>query len=217
MSRPFQPRRNAPLDASRCAILIIDVQDGIFNAAAETERPYFHRTARDTVIPNIARLIRAGRAAEAEIVYTVIESLTADGRDRSIDYKETGFHVPRGSAQAKVVAALAPADDDIVLPKTSSSLFNSTVFEYAMRNMGVDTIVVTGFLTDQCVDHTIRDGADRGFAMVCPQDACTTDTQGRHDAAIFAFKGYCRLTTTQDLVAELGGSSPLGSASSDAS
>jgi nicotinamidase-related amidase len=195
--------REAPLVAARTAILVVDVQDGIWNAAAAASRPYFHATARDRVIPNIARLIAAARAAGAEVVYTVIESLTADGRDRSRDYKETGFHFARGSPQARVVAALAPGPDEIVLPKTSSSLFNSTVFEYVARNIGIDTVVVTGFLTDQCVDHTIRDGADRGFAMVCPVDACTTDTAERHDAALRAFRGYCRQTTTARLVEEL--------------
>ncbi|KAA0969613.1 cysteine hydrolase [Aureimonas fodinaquatilis] len=202
MEQPF-PRRGAAIDPHRTAILIIDVQDGIFNDAAAQTRPHFHQSARDLVIPNISRLLDAGRAGGAEIVFTVIESLTLDGRDRSIDYKETGFNFARGSAEARVIAALAPQGDEIILPKTSSSLFNSTVFEYAMRNIGIDTIITTGFLTDQCVDHTVRDGADRGFRMICPVDACTTDTQARHDNALAAFKGYCRLATTEELVSEL--------------
>jgi nicotinamidase-related amidase len=61
---------------------------------------------------------------------------------------------------------------------------------------------VTGFLTDQCIDHTVRDGADRGFRMICPTDACTTDSLSRHDAALAAFKGYCRQTNTATLEAE---------------
>ena len=58
------------------------------------------------------------------------------------------------------------------MPKTSSSLFNSTSFDYLMRNIGIETIIVTGFLTDQCVDHAIRDGADRGYYMICASDGC---------------------------------------------
>lgn len=47
--------------------------------------------------------LQAGcRAANMEIMYTVIQSLTKDGRDRSNDYKITGFHVPPGSWDAKV-------------------------------------------------------------------------------------------------------------------
>jgi len=208
MARMSGPARNAPLDPRSTAILVIDVQKGIFRAEAERERPYFFRSARDTVIPNIRRLIDAGRAAGAEIVYTVIQSLTRDGRDRSLDYKQTGFHIPPGSREAEVIDEIAPGEDEIVLPKTSSSLFNSTNFEYLLRNMGLDTVVVTGFLTDQCVDHSVRDGADRGFRMVCPIDACTTGSEERHRAAINAFKGYCRQATTAELVAELESGRP---------
>ncbi len=204
------PARTAPLDPARTAILLIDTQDGIFNAKAETARPYFYRSARDTAIPNMARLIAAGRAAGAEIVYTVIASMTRDGRDRSLDYKQSGFHFAPGSPETKVIRELEPAADEMVLPKTSSSLFNSTNFEYLIRNIGLDTIVVTGFLTDQCIDHTVRDGADRGLRMVCPTDACTTDTLERHENALSAFKGYCRQATTAELVAELAGGGSAG-------
>lgn len=195
--------RLSPVEASRTAILFIDTQDGIFHPGAETARPYFFASARDTAVPNMARLLEAGRAAGAEIVFTVIESLTRDGRDRSLDYKQTNFHFAPGSPETRVIDALKPGEDEIILPKTSSSLFNSTIFEYLMRNIGIDTVIVTGFLTDQCVDHTVRDGADRGFRMICPVDACTTDSRERHDGALAAFKGYCRLADTASLIQEL--------------
>jgi nicotinamidase-related amidase len=194
--------RDAPIDPSTTALLVIDVQKGIYHPAAAETRPWFHRTATDIAIPNMARLIAAARASGAEVVFTVIQSLTRDGRDRSLDYKQTGFHFPPGSREAEVCDELAPGPDEVVLPKTSSSLFNSTAFEYLMRNIGIDTIVVTGFLTDQCVDHTVRDGADRGFRMICVPDACTTDTEARHLNALAAFRGYCRTAMTSNLLRE---------------
>ena len=45
---------------------------------------------------------RIGRAARVEVLYTVIQSLTVDGRDRSLDYKFSGFHVPPNSWDAQV-------------------------------------------------------------------------------------------------------------------
>src|SRR5690625_1240189 len=198
------PPRAAPLDPARSALLLIDVQKGIFHPGAAEARPYFYRSASEMAVPNMVRLLAAARKAEMEVVHTVIQSLTADGRDRSLDYKQTGFHFGPGSREAEPCDEVAPGPDEIVLPKTSSSLFNSTIFEYLLRNMGLDTVIVTGFLTDQCVDHTVRDGADRGFRMICPVDACTTDSQERHEAALRAFRGYCRQVTTADLLAELG-------------
>jgi nicotinamidase-related amidase len=204
MIRDF-PEREFLLDPRRTAVLVIDVQKGIYHPGAAETRPHFHRTATETVIPNIGRLLAAARGARAEVVFTVIQSLTRDGRDRSLDYKQTGFHFGPDSREAEVCDEVAPVSDEMVLPKTSSSLFNSTVFEYLMRNIGIDTIVATGFLTDQCIDHTIRDGADRGFRMVCAFDACTTDSESRHTNALAAFKGYCRIAPTTALVEELTG------------
>ena len=85
--------------------------------------------------------------------------------------------------------AIAPADDEIVLPKTSSSLFNSTNIDYLLRNLGVEDLLVTGFLTDQCIDHTVKDGADRGYFVTCLSDGCMANTWERHEAALAMFSG----------------------------
>ncbi len=195
--------RLRPFEAGRTCLLLVDVQNYTWNAEIARKQPYFDAQVRDVVVPNLRRLIDAFRSADAEVMYTVIENLTKDGRDRSLDYKICDFFVGRGSWEAKVLEALAPGDDEIVLPKTSSGLFNSTNFEYLLRNIGIDTLVVTGFLTDQCVDITVRDAADRGFYPVCISDACATHSQERHDHALKAFAGYCRTLSTAELLAEI--------------
>ena len=97
-----------------------------------------------------------------------------------------------------MIDMVAPVGDEIVLPKTSSGLFNSTNFDYLLRNMNIDTVLVTGFLPDQCVDITACDGADRGYYMTCISDACATESQACHDNALAAFKGYCRMITINE-------------------
>ena len=199
---PFTRAR--PFDAKRTCLLLIDVQNYVWNPDVAKRLPYFDSQVREVVLPNLKQLIDAFRRAGAEIMYTVIENLTKDGRDRSLDYKLSDFFVGKGSWEAKVLDVVAPADDDIVLPKTSSGVFNSTNIEYLLRNMGIETLVVTGFLTDQCVDHTIRDAADRGFYPICVADACASHSQVRHDNALEAFGGYCRTMTTDEVLAEVG-------------
>lgn len=194
--------RDAGLVSERTALLIIDVQNGICMRRPGVE-PYFYDTMSSGVIPNLVRLRAAARAAGSEVIYTVIESLTADGRDRCLDYKLTGFHFPRGSEEARMIPELSPDPDEIVLPKTSSSAFNSTTLDYVLRNIGIDAVMVGGFQTDQCIDHTIRDGADRGYEMICVTDACTTKTPERQRNALAAFRGYCRQATTAELIAEM--------------
>jgi nicotinamidase-related amidase len=131
------------------------------------------------------------------VIYTVIENLTRDGRDRSLDYKLSGFFYAKGSWEAQVLAEVAPEGDELVLPKTSSSVFNSTVLDYVLRNIGIEDVFVVGFLTDQCVDHAVKDGADRGYYMTCVHDACMAESMARHEAALACFKGYCRMLDTE--------------------
>lgn len=202
-ARDIHQTRVRPLEPHATALLVIDVQNWVMDEVNRQPRPTFYEDARAVVIPNLRRLIAVARASGVEVVYTVMENATADGRDRSLDYKLSGFFIANGSWDAQVIDAIAPEADELVIPKTSSSLFNSTNFEYLMRNIGIDTIAVTGFLTDQCVDHTVRDGADRGFHMICVSDACATDTRERHAAALNAFKGYCRMETTDSLLGAL--------------
>lgn len=198
---PDEYRRDRPIEWARTALLVIDVQHATWSDADARSRPELHRIVSDVTVPNIARLQAACRGVGIEVMFTVIESLTLDGRDRSLDYKASGINVPKGSWGAQIPSAVAPIGDEIVLPKTSSGLFNSTSFDYLLHNMGIDSVLVTGLLTDQCVDITIRDGADRGYWMTCVSDACATETRERHEHALAAFAGYCRTLSTDALLA----------------
>jgi nicotinamidase-related amidase len=185
--------------------LVIDVQNGSCNATNATSLPEFHAAAIGRVIPNIVRLLAAFRAARLEVIHTVIENLTADGRDRSLDYKLSNFFYAKGSWEAQPLAEAAPVGDEIVLPKTSSSVFNSTMLDYLLRNIGIEDVFVVGFLTDQCVDHAVKDGADCGYYMSCVHDACMAESEARHAAALECFQGYCRMLDTASVLRLVAG------------
>lgn len=70
------------------------------------------------MVPNVRRLLDAARSNKVEVIYTTIESLTKDGRDRSSQHKLVKMNVPKGSWGGKVLAEIAPAEDEIVQPKT---------------------------------------------------------------------------------------------------
>jgi ureidoacrylate peracid hydrolase len=61
---------------------------------------FFFRTMEESALPNLQRLQAACRRGGIEVLYAVIESLTRDGRDRSLDYKISGLHVAKGSWDA---------------------------------------------------------------------------------------------------------------------
>eukprot|EP00437_Effrenium_voratum_P050575 CAMPEP_0181533372 /NCGR_PEP_ID=MMETSP1110-20121109/73115_1 /TAXON_ID=174948 /ORGANISM="Symbiodinium sp., Strain CCMP421" /LENGTH=111 /DNA_ID=CAMNT_0023664537 /DNA_START=51 /DNA_END=383 /DNA_ORIENTATION=- len=110
--------------------------------------PYFFDRVDTVMVPNISKLLHVARMSGVEVVYTVIESLTADGRDASLDYKLSGpLHVPKGHPDAAVLPALKPRVDDIILPKTSCSVFCSTNIAYVLRNLGTRYLIICGQLT----------------------------------------------------------------------
>ena len=204
--------RQRAVEPEHTALLIVDLQKGYYNdelREREPEHQYLYDRIRNVVIPNGQRLIAACRSAGVEVVYTVVECLTKDGRDRGLDYKISGIFAAKGSWEAEVIDELGPGDDDIVIPKTSSSLFNSTNCEYVLRNLGVEYVMVMGTLTDQCVETAVRDGCDRGFLMTLVDDACATHSDQRHCEALVGFKGYCRIRTTAELIEELESMRPV--------
>ncbi|QYX55745.1 cysteine hydrolase [Roseovarius sp. SCSIO 43702] len=205
--------RDVPINPSEAALLFVDVQN--FSAHREGAEfkdmsPeefkdyewYFERLEGD-VIPAMQRIQAACREAGVEVMYTCIESLTLDGRDRSLDYKITGFNVPKGSWDGKVIDQIAPEGDEIVLPKSSSSVFVSTHIDYILRNLGVKQVIISGLITDQCVESAIRDACDLGYLVTQVTDACLTYSQERHDNSLRTIRGYCRQMTSDELIREL--------------
>ena len=208
--------REIPIVPRNSALLYIDVQnynarsdggeyrdEGLTPAKAETKYDYFFKRLEKVALPNMQRLQKACRQKEIEVLYTVIESLTADGRDRSLDYKITGFNVPKDSFDARVLDVIKPIDDEIVFPKTSSSVFISTNIHYILGNLGVDFLIISGLLTDQCISSAVRDACDLGYLVTLITDACATHTRQRHVASLDHIKGYCRQRTTDEFLAEL--------------
>ncbi len=206
--------RDVPLVPDQSALLFIDVQNfAAHPKGAEfadltpdefsSKYDWFFEQLETRVIPNMQAIQSACRSAGIEVMYTTIESLTLDGRDRSLDYKITGFNVPKGSWDGKVIDQLAPEGDEIVLPKSSSSVFVSTHIDYVLRNLGVRQLVLSGLVTDQCVESAIRDACDLGYLVTQVTDACLTYTEERHEFSLRAIKGYCRQVTTSQLVEEL--------------
>ncbi|KNG94623.1 isochorismatase family cysteine hydrolase [Pseudaestuariivita atlantica] len=207
--------RNRALVPAEAALLFVDVQNfaahpdgGEFkdmppDVFSDTYELFFDEL-KTRVVPNMQAIQSACRAAGVEVMYTTIESLTLDGRDRSLDYKITGFNVPKGSWDGKVIDQIAPQGDEMVFPKSSSSVFISTHIDYVLRNLGVRQLVISGLITDQCVESAIRDACDLGYLVTQVTDACLTYTPERHLNSIAAIKGYCRQVTTAELVAELG-------------
>jgi ureidoacrylate peracid hydrolase len=196
------------LTAGRAALLVVDLQRGFCERAVSDAlgfegSDYFWERVDDLVLPNAKRLVTAARLAGVEVIFTVIEALTKDGRDRSLDHKRCNFLIPRGSAGGEVAPLLGPEGDEMVLPKTASGIFNATNIDYILHNLGVERLVIFGVYSHQCVEGAVRDAADRGYLVSLVEDACAAKTAAQDTATMEGMKAYARLAGTETVLAEL--------------
>lgn len=203
------------IDPKRTALLIIDAQYACVKrphieqpTAAEKERlerwEPFYRTYEDVVIPNLQSIIRSCRDHQMEVTYAKIQGFKKSGTDRSLVQKMTGFNeflVTEDDPRGAIIEELAPEKEDIVVNKTTDSVITGTNMRLLLHNMGVDTVIVTGTMTDQCVSGTVRDLADESFHVWLIEDACLAATKELHEHELTALNNiYCHVITTQELL-----------------
>ncbi len=204
-------RRDAPYVKGETALLFVDIQEIFCRPGLDPTHPeftsdhYYFKRLRETSIPNQVKLLEAARAAGVPVLHTIIEALTRDGRDISLDHRLSNIFVPKGLPEGQPIRELAPIENEIVLPKSSSGVFNSTAIDYVLKNMNIRYLVIAGVVTDQCVDMAVRDASDRGYMVSVAADACATYSQERHDAALRAFGGYGWITDTATITARFRG------------
>lgn len=207
----YPDRRDAPFERDGTALLFVDMQEifcrpGLDPAHKDmSSNHYYFTRLRDSVIPNQMKLLDSARRAGVQILHTIIEALTQDGRDISLDHRLSNIFISKGSPEGQPISELAPVENEIVLPKSSSGVFNSTVIDYVLKNLGVRYLIVAGVVTDQCVDMAVRDAADRGYMVTVPEDACATYSRERHDNALKAFGGYGWVTNTATVLQRFAG------------
>jgi biuret amidohydrolase len=208
------------LDPRKTALLVIDMQryfvSPYYPLMQTFEKlepgvtgPYCERV-NAPVIPNIKRLQNCFRAQHLPIIYTAIGTCTNDGRDLNQMWKDLdqlSLNVlgkrmfPRvGDPSWEIDDSIEPYADELVVNKTSSGTLNSTMLDQTLRNMGIESLIVTGVTTDVCVETTARDAADRGFQVIIVEDACTAFSETLHRSALQAFSlAFGRVRKTEEV------------------
>ena len=199
------------LDASRCALLIQDLQNDVMidgGAFAETGSPD-HAKEQD-VVANVAALADVCRAKGVPVIhvwYIVEEGAPGLKLNAPLfqGVKDTGALV-RGTWGAAPAEGLEAKDGDYVVEKMRMSAWQGTRLENLLAGLGRDTIIVTGAWTNMSIEHTARTGADKGYSMVVPEDGCSTMNADWHNASInYALQNVSSVTTCAAVKDALGG------------
>ncbi len=204
------------VDWSKAGLLIIDFQNygsnpdcGVAQMLCEQYpdvADYYIPRLRMS-IANTRRLLDRFRELCHEVVYTRHGPLLLDGRDmierrRQRDTDSVAMTArptlwSRGSFEHEIVSKLTPQADELVIDKNASSAFNGTGIDQLLRNMGLETLVVTVMATDLCVETTARDAADRGYNVIVIEDATAAFFERHHYAALSAMaRVYTKVLAT---------------------
>lgn len=206
------------MDPEKTALLVVDMQH-VFLTRPQIENPTefdkwqaerwepFYKKIDEVVVPNNQRLLKAFREKKMPVFFARIISQKKDGSDRSLDQKGTGYnalHLLENDPAGQIVPELAPLEDEVVIRKTTDSALTGSNLRLMLHNMGIDTVVVTGVLTDQCVSGTVRSLADESYKVWLIEDACMAATQEIQDHELMVLNNiYCHVINTDECIAAL--------------
>lgn len=183
--------------------ILADVNHGGSGLAGKDIEQYLDRLY-NTLIPNVEKLQAFFRDNGHEVIHVRIQSLTRDGRDRSLEHKKLGLHAPPGSRLAEFMPEVAPVGDEIVINKTASGVFVATNLEYILRNLCVSDIFVTGVFTNECISSAVRSAGDLGFRVFLVADATAATTRKLHEATLLTTHDrYARVMTSNAVMEHL--------------
>ncbi|MFD3546485.1 isochorismatase family cysteine hydrolase [Streptomyces sp. NPDC058655] len=175
--------------ARRPALLVLDLINELVHPDGKYAEDGFCRAVAERgVLERAATAIERARLAGIPVIYVVVgfspgytdwpasSELFASARD--------GDRVVLGTWGTQVHDALKPAEGEPIVEKRRVSPFYGTHLDVLLRNLDVNTLLLTGVTTDLVILSTARDGHDRDYHVEVLEDATATDTREAHEAAL---------------------------------
>jgi nicotinamidase-related amidase len=201
-----------PFDPKRTAVVLIEYQNDF-----TSEGGVLHDAVNDVMestgmLDNTRRLVEVVRAAGATVVYAPITFMAGYGELSEHPYGilkgvvDSSAFV-KGEWGAEIVDALAPQEGDVVVEgKRGLDTFATTNLDFILRARGIDTIALGGFLTNCCVESTMRSGYEKGYKVVTLSDCVAATSPEEHENAIkFDYPMFSEVMTADAFTDELQG------------
>lgn len=197
------------LDPWRCALIIQDMQNDVVmdgGAFASSGAPQHCR--EQNAIENARRLAEQCRRLQIPVIHVwFVRPASGQGMTLNAPLFEGVIStngLVEGTWGAAPVAGLEPLPGDHIVKKMRMSAWEGTSLETVLKAEGRDVLIETGAWTNMSIEHTARTGADKGYVMVIPEDACSTMNADWHKAAInYALQNVAVVTTTDHAISAL--------------
>jgi nicotinamidase-related amidase len=179
---------------ARCAVLTNDLQYDLVNKNEE------RASAVKAFTPKMTAFLEAVRALEVPVVHLQLINKEDDPRAERYD---GWLPVTKGSEGAQIMTEFLQ-DKDLTVEKNKDSGFYETELDERLKELGVDTIAITGMQTQICVQTTAADGFFRGYNVIVPSDAVVSAREEDQQRALDWLKSYCAtILTSDELVAAI--------------
>ncbi|PRY29987.1 cysteine hydrolase [Pseudosporangium ferrugineum] len=178
------------LDPAKTAIVLIEYQNeftsegGVLHGAVA---PVMEKTG---MLPKTVALVEAARAAGVTIMHAPITFAPGYGELSRHPYGilkgvVDGNAFVKGTWGAAIVDDLTPAEGDILIEgKRGLDTFASTNLDFILRSRGIETVILGGFLTNCCVESTMRSAYENGYRVITLTDCVAATSAEEHDNAI---------------------------------
>jgi nicotinamidase-related amidase len=191
------------VEPEHTALVLWDCQNGLVNAIFN----------REDFLENTKAMLAAAREKNIPVVYTRITPLPpgwqsawgihqAMKRFNMDDPAKLPVFMKPGSPEAEINAELSPTEGEIVINKSSPSIFFGTNFEQLMRSREIETILFTGISTEMGIEHSARESSVRGFYTVVVSDCVSSPDPDTHQMALTIMQRLMLVVPSQDILKE---------------
>ena len=199
-----------PIDPSKTAVVLIEYQNDFTSEGGVLHGAVEEVMDKTNMLANTQQVVEAARQAGVTIMHAPITF--AEG------YNEISAHpygilkgvvdgnaFVKGTWGADIVDDLAPQEGDIVVEgKRGLDTFASTNLDFMLRSKGITTIALGGFLTNCCVESTMRSGYENGYQVITLNDCVAATSIAEHDNALtYDFPMFSEPMSANEFIAEL--------------
>ncbi|MDF2896720.1 MAG: isochorismatase [Rhodococcus erythropolis] len=198
------------LDPATTAVVLIEYQNDFTTEGGVLHEAVAPVMESNGLLANTTALVDAARAAGVTVMHAPITFAEGYNEITSHPYGilkgvVDGKAFVKGSWGAAIVDELAPKDGDIVIEgKRGLDTFASTNLDFILRSKGIRTILLGGFLTNCCVESTMRTGYENGYQVITLTDCVAGTSVAEHENAItYDYPMFSHPVTSKEVLGAL--------------
>lgn len=198
------------LDPATTAVVLIEYQNDFTTEGGVLHEAVAPVMESNGLLANTAALVDAVRAAGVTVMHAPITFAEGYNEITSHPYGilkgiVDGKAFVKGSWGAAIVDDLTPKDGDIVIEgKRGLDTFASTNLDFILRSKGIRTILLGGFLTNCCVESTMRTGYENGYRVITLTDCVAGTSVAEHENAItYDYPMFSHPVTSKEVLGAL--------------